>query len=342
MLPLKPTYYVFFLLLFCCTGVDLIDDYIPPIVRITTTSTSIPIGKTFTFEASYFNNVGQPVEGAQIEWISSNPTLLDVASNGLSNPLKTGNAIIIAQILTEDGMVLKDSLSITIYSNVVFKEEEEEEEEETATTSDTILVSTSTPTLEISNQVAEITAQTNHQLEVTYHDENGTETQAPKLTWVSSDDSIIQIDQQGNLTAVSAGTATITVSFSHSNTLIFDQNTIQVNALVEEESTTFKGNLATKSGYTLQGSFTFSQNEDGILLALGEDYKASSTLPGLYVYLANNNNTTSKAYEIGAVKVFSGAHSYQLPSSIGIRDYQYILYWCKPFNVKVGEAKIYE
>jgi hypothetical protein len=23
-------------------------------------------------------------------------------------------------------------------------------------------------------------------------------------------------------------------------------------------------------------------------------------------------------------------------------DYQYILYWCKPFNVKVGHAKIYD
>jgi hypothetical protein len=52
--------------------------------------------------------------------------------------------------------------------------------------------------------------------------------------------------------------------------------------------------------------------------------------------------STQQAFEIGAVSVFSGAHSYQLPTSIGLMDYQYLLYWCKPFNVKVGEAKIYD
>ena len=93
---------------------------------------------------------------------------------------------------------------------------------------------------------------------------------------------------------------------------------------------------------TLEGGFTLSITETGLQLSLGEDYKASTTLPGLYVYLSNNNNTTSQAYEIGPVKVFTGSHSYDLPSSIGLMDYQYILYWCKPFNVKVGEAKIYD
>ena len=127
-----------------------------------------------------------------------------------------------------------------------------------------------------------------------------------------------------------------------SDTLISVVNSIQVVALVMETITSYSGNLETKSGYTLEGTFSLSKTEDGLLLELGEDYLASSTLPGLYVYLSNNTNTTAQAYEIGAVSVFSGAHSYQLPTSIGLMDYQYILYWCKPFNVKVGEAKIYD
>ncbi|MDA0794364.1 MAG: DM13 domain-containing protein [Bacteroidetes bacterium] len=106
-----------------------------------------------------------------------------------------------------------------------------------------------------------------------------------------------------------------------------------------ETVTSFSGNLVTKSGYTLEGGFTLSITETGLQLSLGEDYKASTTLPGLYVYLSNNKNTTSQAYEIGPVKVFTGSHSYDLPSSIGLMDYQYILYWCKPFNVKVRRSK---
>jgi len=46
------------------------------------------------------------------------------------------------------------------------------------------------------------------------------------------------------------------------------------------------------------------------------------------------------AYEIGPVTVFQGAHFYDLPSTISIFDYSYILYWCKPFEVKVGEGQI--
>lgn len=144
------------------------------------------------------------------------------------------------------------------------------------------------------------------------------------------------------VTAIASGVATVTVSFMVSDTLIFAQNSIEVIAIVMETITSFSGNLETKSGYTLEGSFTLSKTDDGLQLILAEDYKASSTLPGLYVYLSNNSNTTQQAFEIGAVSVFSGAHSYTLPSSIGLMDYQYLLYWCKPFNVKVGEAKIYD
>jgi hypothetical protein len=75
-------------------------------------------------------------------------------------------------------------------------------------------------------------------------------------------------------------------------------------------------------------------------LSLGDDYKASTSLPGLYIYLGNNPNSIADAYEIGAVTVFQGAHFYDLPESIGLYDNSYILYWCKPFGVKVGEGKI--
>jgi len=76
-------------------------------------------------------------------------------------------------------------------------------------------------------------------------------------------------------------------------------------------------------------------------LDIAGNYEASTALPGLYVYLSNNPNSTSGSYEIGEVTVFNGAHSYTLPSSVDISDYKYILYWFKPFNVKVGDSTIF-
>ena len=77
----------------------------------------------------------------------------------------------------------------------------------------------------------------------------------------------------------------------------------------------------------------------GVKLSLGEDYEADTSLPGLYIYLGNNPNSTADAFEIGPVTTFDGAHFYDLPT-IGIYDYNYVLYWCKPFGVKVGEGQI--
>ena len=82
------------------------------------------------------------------------------------------------------------------------------------------------------------------------------------------------------------------------------------------------------------------KEEAGILkLSFADNYNASTALPGLYIYLTNNPSTNVGAYEIGAVTDFDGAHSYDLPNSISLMDYEYVLYFCKPFNVKVGDGQ---
>ena len=90
----------------------------------------------------------------------------------------------------------------------------------------------------------------------------------------------------------------------------------------------------------LAGDFTLTDDNGDLTLSLAENYVASSNLPGLYVYLSNNPNSSANAYEIGAVTVFNGAHTYDLPDTIGIYDYQYLLYYCKPFSAKVGVGTI--
>ena len=69
------------------------------------------------------------------------------------------------------------------------------------------------------------------------------------------------------------------------------------------------------------------------------DLDGATSLPGLYVYLTNNPSTVNNAYEIGRVETFNGAHSYRI-SGVGLNEYDYLLYWCKPFSVKVGDGEI--
>lgn len=104
----------------------------------------------------------------------------------------------------------------------------------------------------------------------------------------------------------------------------------------------FEGQIRTTSSYTLEGNFRYEHNGTQIILSIDDSYRASSSLPGLYLYLTNNPNSPEDGFEVGAVSVFSGAHSYTLPASIGLMDYKYLLYWCKPFRVKVGDAQIFD
>jgi hypothetical protein len=97
--------------------------------------------------------------------------------------------------------------------------------------------------------------------------------------------------------------------------------------------------LQTTSSYELKGDFVLKEEGGVLKLSFASNYQASTALPGLFIYLTNNPSTSSGAFEIGAVTEFEGAHSYDLPNSIDLMDYEYVLYFCKPFNAKVGDGQ---
>jgi len=164
----------------------------------------------------------------------------------------------------------------------------------------------------------------------------------PVLRFTSSLDTL-EIDTEfttGLVRAVSAGTTTITVSFeTEEGITVSDRMDITVG---EETIITIEGKsgtIITTTFYTLEGEFTVQELDGNLIIEIGEDWKASSNLPGLFVYLTNNPATTADALEIGPVRVFNGAHTYEIPG-VGINDYQFLLYFCKPFNIKVGDGEI--
>jgi len=177
-----------------------------------------------------------------------------------------------------------------------------------------------------------------YQFEASFFNNIGAETEA-SVEWSSSDEEIITIDQTGLAKAITSGMANIYASVDLTEKIIRDTISIVVgeNTVVSIESRS--GKIEASSFYTLEGSFTMIDEDGKITIAFEEDYEASDALPGLYVYLTNNPNTVSGALEIGKVEVFKGEHTYEL-EGLDINEYNHILYWCKPFGVKVGDGDI--
>ncbi len=200
------------------------------------------------------------------------------------------------------------------------------------------------PKIIISNPLLELKKNgAPHQFEVNYFNYVGKEIENPNVSWLSSDPSVLAITEDGLATGVEFGTATVTATLttSEENLTITNKDEVKVSMATLTESIKFIGTIISTSNYELGGNYVLETLDNGILrLSLGDDYVASTSLPGLYVYLGNNPNSVADAYEIGPVTVFQGAHFYDLPSTISIFDYSYILYWCKPFEVKVGEGQI--
>ena len=124
--------------------------------------------------------------------------------------------------------------------------------------------------------------------------------------------------------------------------VIKDEDGLQVTqdgVTPESEVTSKEGTFVTTSSYRLEGSFTLSANGEDVILEVGDDSVASTSLPDLYVYLTNNPNSVNGALEVGPVEIFEGEHSYTI-SDVGLNDFSHLLYWCKPFTIKVGEGEI--
>jgi len=232
-----------------------------------------------------------------------------------------------------------------------------------------------------SPQIISIKVGQKFQFTAKYFDTSGTQIENPNLIWTVSPPDALTIDDSGFATATSDGVATIQVSvvtalgttisaetsfpvrevvtvITETATMTTDSGTTTTTTDTDSPTSTstptvdddvvvtapqsYQGTIQTTSSYKLTGSYEYGLNDAGqLILDIAEDYEASTALPGLYVYLSNNPNSTSGSYEIAEVTVFNGAHSYTLPSSIDISDYKYILYWCKPFNVKVGDSTIF-
>lgn len=196
--------------------------------------------------------------------------------------------------------------------------------------------------LRINNRIDSLKLGDSFQFEVMFFNNIGQQEER-QVSWSTSDANTISVDQNGLATAHEMGTATITATVNLPDKApVEDSFEVVVSDVTTEveENGNRSGMIKTTSSYVLTGDFEFFEEGTALTLSFAENYAASSALPGLYIYLTNNPNTITGAYEIGEVTKFSGAHTYEIPADVGLDTYNYVLYFCKPFRVKVGDGEI--
>lgn len=192
----------------------------------------------------------------------------------------------------------------------------------------------------ITNPVDSLELNSTFQFNASYFNAVGL-AEAQNIEWSSSDPAVLDISDTGLASALALGTAELSarVSIDGKDPVEDKISVVVATEVVEPVEMDRTGTLRTTSSYDLSGSFVLSKEEDQLMLHFSADYIADQGLPGLYVYLTNNPNSVVGALEIGMVQVFSGAHSYELPAGTEMNGFSHVLYFCKPFGVKVGDGE---
>lgn len=199
--------------------------------------------------------------------------------------------------------------------------------------------------LRILNPIGSIVVSESYKFNTSFFNNIGEIDNSSTVVWSSSNEAVASIDTSGLLSTLTEGNTIITAQIEDGSSIITETSLSIIVTLepteIETPPTNKSGTITTTSSYRLEGDFTITEieNTNNILISIADNYTATTSLPGLYVYLSNNPNSINGALELGAVTVFNGAHTYTV-SNTNINNYTYILYWCKPFGVKVGEGKI--
>jgi len=106
----------------------------------------------------------------------------------------------------------------------------------------------------------------------------------------------------------------------------------------QSRSGVFSGN----AGYMVTGVATLSQTGNQIILAFGADFKSSNG-PMLGVYLAKNASgspTGTNSVKLANLSNTAGMQQYDVPAGISLTDYNHVVIYCVPFNIRFGTATL--
>ena len=140
------------------------------------------LGETFQIQAVALDKENSPVPNAVIQWVSSNPAVVEVSNTGLLTAKGSGNSVItLTSPNTDAKAVIQCKVSIL-------------------------------EAIKVEPEQLELKVGEKHALEAKVLNEKNELFEDQVVGWASSDDKVVFIDDLGNITAVTPGQATITAT----------------------------------------------------------------------------------------------------------------------------------
>jgi uncharacterized protein YjdB len=172
------------------------------------TSTIVSLGETVQLSAQAKDAQGNAISGKTFAWLSSNQNVAAVSATGLVTAVGNGSATITA---TVDGVA--GSASITVAQQAA-----------------SLVLSPTSLVLGGPGDTATVNA--------TVRDAGGSAVAGAAFAWASDDESIAVVSGVGLVTAVAAGTATITVEATSGSQTLTEDLPVTVNEALEITTTT--------------------------------------------------------------------------------------------------------
>ncbi|MGH7597278.1 MAG: DM13 domain-containing protein [bacterium] len=292
-----------------CVGTDLINEPVatmPARIAINPASTAVEVGKIASFQAAYYDSLGNAVAGVAFQWMSTDPAIASVDANGQVSGKQSGQTRITARargITSEPAM-----LTVVANANQVAR-------------------------IVVTPDSGQITVGGTLQFNAVARNLNGDVISGKASTWRSLDATIAAVNSNGLATGIKAGEVNIVAAVDG-----VESPAARLTVLGTNRSGMFTRRPGTS--YNVSGTATLEQQANGsLVLRFGSDFSSSSG-PGLEVFLSTTNTVGANSRNLGRLQSTSGAQNYNVPSGIAFNTYSWVIIHCVPFNVTFGYAQL--
>lgn len=291
-----------------CIGTDFITESPlgnPARIEIEPRTSAIQQGSAISFQATYYDTLGEIVPGTSFQWMSSDASISTIDANGSAVGNQPGQVMIVA---AANGVESEPAL-LTVVSDP-----------------------SQVATVSVVPDSGSIRVGETQQYLAAAFNLNNDRLVGKVFSWRSSDPSIATIDNTGLLSAMMPGTVNIIASTDN-----IDSFPAFLEILGESRTGMF---MESGTSYTVRGTVLLETLENGsLMLQFGSDF-SSSNGPGLHVFLSTANRINAGSLDLGDLKMPSGAQSYQIPGTVELETYNWVVIHCVPFNVTFGFAEL--
>jgi hypothetical protein len=266
--------------------------------------TTLEVGQSYDFEYVYLNTSGQKEVPESVEWSTSQMDILTVDSEGVVTAQSVGTA------------------SITVMVGEVMHTVEVEASSAPASVSEEVRITMFTQAMETG---------TTFRFEAQYYDTSGQPDNSVEISWDSSSTAVATVSSSGLVSALAAGSTTITAQAGGMSMSVV----LEVTEPAPRERTTV---LRGSGGYNIQGDVTL-QLENNVLSLVVENARKEG--PGPYYYLSNQLTNVNGGVKLG--EAVNGNITINITDkfpNVNLDTYDYVIVWCEPFSVRLGYGEL--